>query len=429
MPSTNSHFLSSFGALELVENNEKERSSLGPAAHQEDGAFGENEATHEKHLRIMLEICKRDGLVLSPTKMKIAVKEIEFLGAILGNRRNKLQPHIIKKIVSFNEEDLATKKGLKSWLGILNYARNYIPNLGKLLSPLYGKTSNTGEKQMNQQDWDLVKLIKEKVMAAKGGHVDNYTSGDLRLGAMDDGATQGLGYSPGHPLSGFVPDVIRCRLPCLLLLPRVAGRPTTTPRATTIAAAGDATVMPTVAAAPRTQTIVKNATEEEERIREVLNKICTFSSNLGKGRVGNQTVESTSISPGVREEVASKEGTHANRRKIPASRIVSQRKSKFQLQHSIAFQILQSSEMARFLPFSPYASEVFSISILQVLKVLQGQIPFVASHYKSSLNSALKYSSNTTAILFVLTQCSIENSITAIQNSKFPRLGVKAKAI
>ncbi|KAG6532279.1 hypothetical protein ZIOFF_006119 [Zingiber officinale] len=40
MPSTNSHFSSSFETLELVENNGKERSSLGPASHQEDGAFG-----------------------------------------------------------------------------------------------------------------------------------------------------------------------------------------------------------------------------------------------------------------------------------------------------------------------------------------------------------------------------------------------------
>ncbi|KAG6497958.1 hypothetical protein ZIOFF_045864 [Zingiber officinale] len=125
--------------------------------------FSETEAEHEKHLRVMLDICKKNGMVLSPSKMKIAVKVIEFFGAILGNRKVKLQPHVIKKIIQFNEEDLTTKKGLISWLGILNYARNYIPNLRKLLSPLYAKTSSTGEKRMNQQDWELVKLIKDKV--------------------------------------------------------------------------------------------------------------------------------------------------------------------------------------------------------------------------------------------------------------------------
>ncbi|CDN68224.1 polyprotein [Grapevine Roditis leaf discoloration-associated virus] len=125
--------------------------------------FSEDEKSHAKHLRIMLGICKRNGLVLSPTKMKIAVQEVEFLGAQIGNQKIKLQPHVIKKIVEFNEAELKEKKGMRSWLGILNYARAYIPNLGRLLSPLYAKTSPTGDKRMNSQDWKLVSQIKEEV--------------------------------------------------------------------------------------------------------------------------------------------------------------------------------------------------------------------------------------------------------------------------
>ncbi|KAF3772020.1 Polyprotein P3 [Nymphaea thermarum] len=95
--------------------------------------------------------------------MTIGQKQIEFLGAIIGNGEIRLQPNIIKKIVEKQETDLTTKSGLRSWLGILNYARNFIPNLGKLLAPLYGKTSPTGEKKFNQQDWALVRQVKEHV--------------------------------------------------------------------------------------------------------------------------------------------------------------------------------------------------------------------------------------------------------------------------
>ncbi|KAG6503124.1 hypothetical protein ZIOFF_035414 [Zingiber officinale] len=112
--------------------------------------FSLDERTHEQHLRQMLHICRLNGLILSPTKMKIAVKEVEFLGAIIGNCKIKLQPHVISKIADFNDNDLKTTKGMRSWLGLLNYARNYIPNLGKLLSPLYAKTSPNGEKRLNQ---------------------------------------------------------------------------------------------------------------------------------------------------------------------------------------------------------------------------------------------------------------------------------------
>ena len=109
--------------------------------------FSENEEQHAHHVKEMLSICKKNGLVLSPTKMKIAVQEVEFLGAVIGNRCIRLQPHIIKKIIQFDEEKLKEKAGLRSWLGILNYARNYIPKIGILLGPLYSKTSPYGDKR------------------------------------------------------------------------------------------------------------------------------------------------------------------------------------------------------------------------------------------------------------------------------------------
>nr|UUL70693.1 polyprotein [Taro bacilliform virus]WIF19196.1 polyprotein [Taro bacilliform virus] len=122
--------------------------------------FSNNEEEHAKHLTIMLQLCKEHGLVLSPTKMNIAVKEVNFLGATIGSRKVKLQENIIKKILDFNEENLQSKKGLRSFLGILNYARNHIPNLGKIAGPLYSKTSVYGDIRFSASDWKLIKEIK-----------------------------------------------------------------------------------------------------------------------------------------------------------------------------------------------------------------------------------------------------------------------------
>ncbi|KAJ4812318.1 polyprotein [Rhynchospora pubera] len=122
--------------------------------------FSEDEEQHAKHLEAMLTICEKWGLVLSPTKMKIAVQEIEFLGAVIGHRKIKLQPHIIKKIISFDEEKLKEKAGMRSWLGILNYARSYIPKLGTLLGPLYSKTSEHGDKS---SDYEIIRKVKQAV--------------------------------------------------------------------------------------------------------------------------------------------------------------------------------------------------------------------------------------------------------------------------
>ncbi|KAJ3697529.1 hypothetical protein LUZ61_001234 [Rhynchospora tenuis] len=125
--------------------------------------FSETEEQHAEHLKEMLKRCEKWGLVLSPTKMKIAVPEIEFLGAVIGNRKIKLQPHIIKKIISFDEAKLREKSGLRSWLGILNYARSYIPKLGTLLGPLYSKTSEHGDKRLKPSDYEIIRKIKVAV--------------------------------------------------------------------------------------------------------------------------------------------------------------------------------------------------------------------------------------------------------------------------
>ncbi|GJU74422.1 RNA-directed DNA polymerase [Tanacetum coccineum] len=101
--------------------------------------------------------------ILSPTKIKIAVLVIDFLGAVIGEGTIKLQPHIIKKMVNFKEEELKKKKGLRSFLGILNYARNHILKLGILLRPLYEKTNAYGDKRLKSSDYELVRKIKELV--------------------------------------------------------------------------------------------------------------------------------------------------------------------------------------------------------------------------------------------------------------------------
>lgn len=98
--------------------------------------FSESPEAHQKHLKEFILICERNGLVLSPTKMKIGVRQVDFLGATIGDSKIKLQPHIIQKILETKGESLTETRALRRWLGILNYARAYIPNLGKTLGPL-----------------------------------------------------------------------------------------------------------------------------------------------------------------------------------------------------------------------------------------------------------------------------------------------------
>jgi len=124
--------------------------------------FSKTKEEHYLHLKQILHVFEKYGLIISKSKIEVCKNYISFLGAEIGNGKIKLQPHTAQKIIDFPDkmEDIKT---LRSFLGLLNYARGYIKDLGKYTSPLYNKTSLTGQRKFNSEDIKLVKEIKEKV--------------------------------------------------------------------------------------------------------------------------------------------------------------------------------------------------------------------------------------------------------------------------
>nr|QUQ60708.1 polyprotein [Cacao mild mosaic virus] len=125
--------------------------------------FSNSEQKHLEHLGRFFERVQQHGLVLSPTKMKIGVRKVDFLGTVISNGLLHMQEHILKKIAAFGPEQNKSKKDLRSWLGLINYARNHIPNVGRMLGPIYAKTSPQGEPRMNAQDWKIIQDIQAQI--------------------------------------------------------------------------------------------------------------------------------------------------------------------------------------------------------------------------------------------------------------------------
>jgi len=60
-------------------------------------------------------------------------------------------------------DKLDNTKDLQKFLGILNYARSFIKDLGKVAGPLYSKTGSHGQKTFNVEDIKLVQKLKQMV--------------------------------------------------------------------------------------------------------------------------------------------------------------------------------------------------------------------------------------------------------------------------
>lgn len=100
--------------------------------------FSKSYKEHIAHLETFFRKVEQHGLILSKKKMKICKEKINFLGHEIGEGKIYLQDHIAKKILQFPDV-MNDKKTLQQFLGIVNYARNYIENLAKLAGPLYAK--------------------------------------------------------------------------------------------------------------------------------------------------------------------------------------------------------------------------------------------------------------------------------------------------
>ena len=102
---------------------------------------------HEIHLNILMNRFKTFGLTLHKDKCQIAVPEVQFLGHVINQHGVQPIPNKIHAIASFPKP--TNLRGLRRFLGMINYYRRFIPHcaatlrpLNQMLSPKKGKKTS-----------------------------------------------------------------------------------------------------------------------------------------------------------------------------------------------------------------------------------------------------------------------------------------------
>lgn len=99
-----------------------------------------------RHLRLVLERLKENGVKLKPKKCTIFKREVVFLGRIVSKDGYKLDPSTIAPILCMQETPPKTVNEVRKLMGFLNYYRRYIANISAMAKPIYDlvKTSEGG---------------------------------------------------------------------------------------------------------------------------------------------------------------------------------------------------------------------------------------------------------------------------------------------
>ncbi len=96
--------------------------------------FSNNEEDHLKHIERILSKLKTTEISLNDKKCKFGLKEIKILGNIVSEGKIKPDPEKQKAIRNFTKP--MTLNELRSFLGLTNYCRCFIPKYAAIVKPL-----------------------------------------------------------------------------------------------------------------------------------------------------------------------------------------------------------------------------------------------------------------------------------------------------
>lgn len=104
---------------------------------------------HMKKLKEVFDILSRAGLTARPTKCEIGYYHIEYLGHQVGEGMSKPLNDRVTAITAL--EVPKSKKEVRSFLGMVGFYRQYIPNFSTIACPL---TDLTKKSAPNKVEWE-----------------------------------------------------------------------------------------------------------------------------------------------------------------------------------------------------------------------------------------------------------------------------------
>ncbi|GKA78721.1 putative reverse transcriptase domain-containing protein [Tanacetum coccineum] len=148
---------------------------------------------HENHLRLMLDLLRKEKLYAKFSKCEFWLQEVHFLGHVVNHDDIYVDPSKIEVVKSWKAPTTPSK--VRSFLGLAGYYRRFIENFSKIAKPLTSLTQKNQKVEdfmvycdASNQGLGCVLMQRDKVISYASiqlkSHEKNYTTHDLELGAV-----------------------------------------------------------------------------------------------------------------------------------------------------------------------------------------------------------------------------------------------------
>ncbi|GJW28620.1 putative reverse transcriptase domain-containing protein [Tanacetum coccineum] len=115
--------------------------------------YSKSKEEHEGHLRLVLELLRREKLYAKFSKCEFWLQEVHFLGHVINQGGIHVDPGKIKAVK--NWEAPTSPTGVRSFLGLAGYYRRFIANFFRIAKPLTlltQKNKNSGVRHFDQEN-------------------------------------------------------------------------------------------------------------------------------------------------------------------------------------------------------------------------------------------------------------------------------------
>jgi hypothetical protein len=161
--------------------------------------FSKTEAEHQAHVRLVLEVLKREKFFVCKAKSSFAQKEVKYLGHIVDKQGICPDPKKVEAVQTWpvpkNVHDV------RSFLGLVNYFRKFIEHYSEIAVPLTNLTKKSHPWVWTGRCQDAFGLLKQKLIEAPLLRTPDES---LPYEVVTDASDLGLGgvlLQEGHPVA------------------------------------------------------------------------------------------------------------------------------------------------------------------------------------------------------------------------------------
>ncbi|KAI3494637.1 hypothetical protein L1887_40554 [Cichorium endivia] len=150
--------------------------------------YSRSKEDHEQHLRLMLNLLKEQKLYAKFTKCEFWIREVHFLGHVVGKEGIHVDPAKIEAIKKWEAPRTPTE--IRQFLGLAGYYRRFIENFSKIAQPLTALTQKDRKFLWEEKQEEAFQILKNKLCNAP---ILALPEGSENFVVFCDASHQGLG--------------------------------------------------------------------------------------------------------------------------------------------------------------------------------------------------------------------------------------------